>query len=542
MIKQKLKIYFGILIFVSLFANRNVVAQVNRTELAGEVSYISGESIYVKFSNTRGIANGDTLFIAHNTILQPALLVNHHSSISCLCRAIGDQEFKVGDKITAQIANSKQIISTPAPAQTPIEQDVNEQVLKTATPQQAKSELKSNVTGRLSLSSYSNFSSATNNDYYRFRYTLAMQAQNISNSKLSAETYISFSHKLNEWDVVQENLNKALRVYSLALKYDFNNTTTLWAGRKINPKIANVGAVDGLQFQKSWNDFFVGAIVGSRPDYMDYSFNPNLLEYGAYIGNNTKSENGFAQSSLALFEQRNQGNTDRRFMYFQHSNTLLKKISVFSSIELDLYKLENGEPQTTVSLTGLYFSLRYRISRQLSFFTSYDNRKNVIYYETFKSYTDEILQQASRQGFRGRITYRPLKFLNLGADAGTRFREGDARRTNTFRGYATYTRLPLIKASFSISANLMQTGYLDGQVYGARLTKDLAKGKLFATLNYRMVNFDYINTSSQLNQHISEIDLAYRFNKKLYLSVNFETTFQEENNYNRVYLNLRRKF
>jgi hypothetical protein len=369
-----------------------------------------------------------------------------------------------------------------------------------------------------------------------------MQAQNISNSKLSAETYISFSHKLNEWDVVQENLNKALRVYSLALKYDFNNTTTLWAGRKINPKIANVGAVDGLQFQKSWNDFYVGAVVGSRPDYMDYSFNPNLLEYGAYIGHNTKSENGFAQSSLAFFEQRNQGNTDRRFMYFQHSNTLLKKISVFSSIELDLYKLENGEPQTTVSLTGLYFSLRYRISRQLSFFTSYDNRKNVIYYETFKSYTDEILQQASRQGFRGRVTYRPLKFLNLGADAGTRFREGDARRTNTFRGYATYTRLPLIKASFSISANLMQTGYLDGQVYGARLTKDLAKGKLFAMLNYRMVNFDYVNTSSQLNQHISEIDLAYRFNKKLYLSVNFETTFQEENNYNRVYLNLRRKF
>ena len=229
-------------------------------------------------------------------------------------------------------------------------------------------------------------------------------------------------------------------------------------------------------------------------------------------------------------------------MYFQHSNTLLKKISVFSSIELDLYKLEKGEPQTTVSLTGLYFSLRYRISRQLSFFTSYDNRKNVIYYETFKSYTDEILQQASRQGFRGRITYRPIKFLNLGADAGTRFREGDPRRTNTFRGYTTYTRVPLINASFIISANLMQTSYLDGQVYGARLTKDLAKGKLFAMLNYRLVNFDYINTSSKLNQHISEIDLAYRFNKKLYLTVNFEATFQEKNTYNRVYFNLRRKF
>jgi hypothetical protein len=61
-------------------------------------------------------------------------------------------------------------------------------------------------------------------------------------------------------------------------------------------------------------------------------------------------------------------------------------------------------------------------------------------------------------------------------------------------------------------------------------------------LNYRWVNFDYINTASQLTQPISEIDLTYRFNKKLYFSVNFEATFQKEDTYNRVYLNLQRKF
>jgi len=542
MIKQKRNTYFGILIFVLLFANLKVLAQENKIELAGEVSYISGKSIYVKFSNTQGIENGDTLFITQNNSLKPVLLVNHHSSISCLCNPIGEETFEVGDQITAQIASSTQIVLTPTQEQTSIDQDVNEQVLTTTTPQQTKSELKSNVTGRLSLSSYSNFSSATDNDYYRFRYTLSMQAENIENSKLSAETYISFSHKLNEWDVVKENLNNALKIYSLALQYDFNKSTTLWAGRKINSRIANVGAVDGLQFQKSWNDFYVGAVVGARPDYTDYGFNPDLLEYGAYIGHNTKSENGFAQSSLAIFEQLNKGNTDRRFVYFQHSNTMLKNVSFFSSFELDLFKLENGTAKNTVSLTGLYLSLRYRVSRQLSLFGSYDNRKNVIYYETFRNYTDEILQQASRQGFRGRITYRPIKLLNLGVDAGTRFREGDTRHTNTFRGYATYTRIPLIEASFTLSANLMQTSYLDGQIFGARLTKDLVQGKLFAMLNYRMVNFNYINTASQLNQHISEIDLSYRFNKKLYLSVNFEATFQEKKTYNRVYFNLRRKF
>ncbi len=515
--------------------------QENYKPVEGEISYITGQSIYVKFVNTQGIENGDTLFIQKENELKPALLVKHHSSISCLCNAIESFNFKVGDKILAKVSqNKKQEIVTISREQTKIGQDVSTQVLTSAETKEP--ELKGKVSGRLSLSSYSNFSSLSDKNVHRFRYTLSFLGQNISGSKLSAETYISFSHKKNEWEVVQESLNNALKVYSLALRYDFNASTSVWAGRKINPKIANIGAVDGLQFQKSWKDFYVGAVVGTRPDYMDYGFNSDLLEYGGYIGHNSKSKNGFAQSSLAFFEQQNNGNTDRRFMYFQHTNTLVKNVTLFSSCELDLYQLENGEEKNTLSLTGLYFSLRYRASRRLSLFGSYDNRKNVIYYETFRNLTDEILQRASRQGFRARITYRPINYLNLGINTGTRFRDGDPRRTNTLRGYATYTRLPGINASLSLSYNLMQTSYLDGQIYGARLSKDFLKDKLYTTLNYRWVKFDYINTVSQLTQHISEIDLAYRLNKKLYMSVNLEATFQKENRYNRIYFNLRRKF
>jgi hypothetical protein len=541
MTKPKHTIKYLILMFILLQASFLLKAQDNRIQVTGEVSYITGQSIYVKFKNTAGIENGDTLYTQNNEQFIPVLLVKHQSSISCLCNPLGETDFKVGDQVFGQvILKHKQEIRTVTQDQTEIQQDINEQVL-TST-ETAKPELKVKVSGRLSLSSYSNFSNLSDDNVHRLRYTLSLLGQNISGSKLSAETYISFSHKLNEWDVVQENLNNALKIYSLALRYDFNESTSLWAGRKINPKIANVGAVDGIQFQKSWNDFYVGAVLGTRPDYQDYGFNSDLLEYGGYIGHHSKTVNGFAQSSLAFFEQRNSGNIDRRFVYFQHSNTLLKNLSAFSSFEIDLYQLENDVPKNTIRLTGLYFSLRYRISRELSLFGSYDNRKNVIYYETFRNYTDDILQQASRQGFRARITYRPINYLNLGIDGGTRFREGDPRRTNTARAYATYTRLPGINASLTLSGNLMQTSYLNGQVYGARLSKDFFQGKLYSMLNYRWVNFDYINTTSQTKQHISEIDLTYRFNKKLYFSVNFEATFQKEDTYNRVYLNLRRKF
>ncbi len=512
-------------------------------KLKGSVSFITGENIYVKFESTRGIENGDTLFAIVDDVLTPALKVMHRSSISCLCNKIGNAGFKVSDNIYAKIKSSATATAVPVKPEENIEQDVSEQILVSETRgNRIETKTTQRVAGRISLSSYSNFSNTLNNDVHRFRYTLSMRASNISGSKFSAETYISFSHKLNQWDVVQENLNNALKIYSLAVKYDLNKSVSMWAGRKINSKIANIGAVDGLQFQKKWNRFYVGAVAGMRPDFKDYGFNPNLFEYGAYIGQSNKVENGFVQTSLAFFEQRNSSNIDRRFAYFQHSNSFIKSLNVFMSFELDLYKLEEGVPTNTVSLTSLYFSARYRVSRRLSLFASYDNRKNVIYYETFKNYADAILQQASRQGFRARVNYRPINYLNLGMNAGTRSRKEDPRPTNTLNGYANYTRVPVIDASFTLSANVMQTSYLDGQVYGARLSKDFLSGKVYTMLNYRWVKFDYLNSISGLTQNIGEVDVSYQFNKKLYLSVNFEATFQEDKNYNRVYLNLRKKF
>ncbi len=518
-------------------------AQDNRKIIEGKVSYITGNSIYVKFDSTDGIENGDTLFVSINGELVPGLTVLHQSSISCLCNPLGDKEFKAENLIFARI----QQITKEQPEETETEsmpdKDVNEQVLTSSTEKEQQQEKKQQeVNGRLSMSSYSNFSNSDSDDSHRFRYTLSMKLDNISNSKLSAETYISFKHKLNEWDVVKQDLNNALKIYNLALTYDFNENSTLWAGRKINPKIANVGAIDGIQFQQHFNNFFAGVAVGSRPDWSNYGDNIDLLEYGGYFGHGKQTKNGFVQSTRGFFEQRNQSKTDRRFVFFQLTNSAIKNLHLFSSFEIDLYKLVNDNPQNTLSLTSLYLSARYRFSRSLSIFGSYDNRKNVIYYETFRNYADEILQQASRQGFRLRVNYRPINYLLLGVNAGTRYRKDDPRPTNTLNGSASYSKIPGINARLSLTANLMQTSYLDGQVYGARLSKNLLNGKLYGMLHYSYVDFSYVASSSTLQQNIGEIDFSYHLNKKWYFSVNFETTFQDNGNYNRLYLNLRRKF
>lgn len=540
--KVKYTIVFFIILGIFSGIHFCANAQENTKIVEGVVSYITGKSIYVKFENTGGIENGDTLFFKSDNVLIPALVVQHRSSISCLCNPVGENTFKVSDIIFGKSKVKVDLSLEKIQPENQAEQDVNEQVLTSAKVNPEKKSNEQNINGSLSISSYSNFSNTDGDDSHRLRYTFSTDAKNIGGSRLSAETYISFSHRLNHWDVVQENLNNALKVYNLALQYDFTKTATLWAGRKINPNLANVGAIDGLQFQKEWKSWFAGIAAGARPDYLDYGFNPDLFEYGAYIGQNSKVKNGFVQSSLAFFEQRNLSNIDRRFVYFQHNNSILKNVNVFSSFEFDLYRLENGLPVNSASLTSLYLSVRYRISRRLSVFGSYDNRKNVIYYETFKNYTDAVLQQASRQGLRFRINYRPVNLLNLGVNAGRRFMKNDPRATNTLNANATVSRIPALNAALTLSSNLMQTAYLDGQVYSARLSKDIVPGKFFGTLNYRWVQFNYLSVASQLRQNIGELDFSYQFNKKLYLSVNLESTFQESKNFNRVYFNLRWKF
>ena len=280
------------------------------------------------------------------------------------------------------------------------------------------------------MNSYSDLSNTVSDNSQRFRYTLSLDARNIGNSKFSVESYISFKHKAGEWEDVKNDIFNALKIYSLAVRYDLNETTHISLGRRINPRISSVGAVDGLQVEKSLGGFSVGAIAGFRPDFADYGFNSKLFQYGLYAAYSSGSSKARSESSIAFMQQMNDFRTDRRFLYFQHSSTFIKNLNFFSTFEFDLYKLNidslnNEQSRSTFDLTGLYVSLRYKIFRNLTVYGSYDARKNIIYYETYKTFFDRILETELRQGFRLQANYRISKNLLYGVQAGYRFLKSD---------------------------------------------------------------------------------------------------------------------
>ncbi len=533
-------------VYLLFFSGFSLKGQTLLESKEGSVSYITTQNVYVRFQSTANISVGDTLFTVEDANIIPVLIVKDLSSISCVCKPITEKKLNVGEKVrTGQktIKTGKPETIADKPVITPVVQAVDTgKVKKVQT-----GELKQNISGRFSLSSYSNFSNVSDFSQ-RMRYTFSLNARNISGSKVSGETYISFAHKINQWSEVKSNIFNGLKIYSLALNYAFNKNNSLWIGRKINNRLSNVGAIDGLQYETKFKSLAAGIFAGTRPDYMDYSFNARLLQYGGYLSHDFSTEKGSMQSSMAFVEQKNNGKTDRRFAYLQHSNSLLPKLYFFGSVEFDLYnKVLNTQDSTYVqdnkpNLSNLYVSLRYKVIKQVSVSLSYSARQNIIYYETYKTFIEKLLESATNQGYAFQINYRPGKNIFAGANAGYRFSKQDPRPSKNLYAYLTYSNVPWLNASATVSATFMETAYLSGNIYSLGLSRDLVPGKLYGGLNYRYVKYKFINAESQLVQNMAEMNLTWRVLKKLSCSLNYEGTFEKGRNYDRIYVNLTQRF
>lgn len=508
-------------------------------QLIGSVSYVSSQNVYVRFDNTEAISEGDTLFFKEKEAFLPGIIVKYISTTSCAGEPVAEREFSMGDEIIAFI----EVEDVPDEEIRGEENvPVNDKIIREIQEEKTKHN-NAELQGRVSISSYSNFSNSDRyNDYQRWRYVFSMRGSAIDETFSDFDSYIAFSYRNNNWNEVTENISEALRIYSLAGKITISDYSSLWLGRKINRRTANIGAVDGAQLQMKFPEWHTGLIIGSRPNFTDYNYNLKLFQFGAYGGRTDSLGAGYMENTIGAFEQTNNFNTDRRLLYFQHNNTSIENITLFASAEIDLFKKEYGEAKNTFSLTSLYLNTRFSPSRLISFSLSYDARKNVIYYETFKSIADSVLEDATRQGFRFRVNLRPANLLYFGVTYGYRYRDGDRKPTNNAGIFITYSRVPFAEVSAGLSYNYVSTSYVEGGIAGLRLTRDIISGILSGSLSYRNVQYKFSNNVPAMTQDLVNLDLTGRIMQSLFLSLSFELTYQDALSQKRIYLTLNRRF
>lgn len=516
--------------------SQGLIAQVIDTSNAGSVSYTSARNIYVKFKSTKAIQVGDTLFTKFMDDWKPVLKVINKSSTSCVCQPLDSLDFKnigpiyfkkshLADEITDEKENEIRI------------PDLNPDVLTKPVKAEKTNSLRTpdKWKGRVSAASYSGFGSNQSSQAHRLQYTLSAQGNDLINGHFSIESYISFRHRLGEWHRVTDNLNDALKIYSLSGSYEIRDKFKISLGRRINHKVSSLGAIDGVQAEWKFNNFEAGAILGSRPDLKDYGFNFIYPEAGVFIHYNWNVDQKIiSQQTLSLMEQRRNGSIDRRFMYFQHSSTLFRNLSLFCSAEYDLYQNIPNESSAIFKLTNIYLMGRYRFSRRLNMSLSYDARSNIIYYETYKNDIDRLLEDETRQGLRLQFQIQPAKFINISLGSNYRYQQSGANESLNFNVYASHSRIPILDCALSISGNYLKTNYLVSKVYGIHLSKDYFNGKFFSEGYYRLVNYDYSLYDYNSTQHIGGISINMRLGKKHTLGVYAEETFDKLGNYLRL--------
>ena len=506
----------------------------------GKISYVSTQNVYVQFEDVHAVRAQDTLQIFINNVWYNALIVESVSSRSCITRSITKEKLLIGMHVINEKKSNLGITGNPlVQIQTQTLKPPLEVINKSNVLNEHET-VKQVLNARISVST--NGSMEASEKYFsRIRTTASLDISNINGGKFSFENYIVYARRLGAES--SNTFADDVKMYSLSLAYDVNQRVRLSLGRRINNLMANMGAIDGVQVELKNKNFQYGGFGGSRPDYLDYSFNPSLFQFGAYLAHEKSLKNGIIQSSLAFSEQQNNHLTDRRFVYLQHSNSIIRDVSLFYSLELDLYQNIDSIQSNQINLTSTYLSIRYKPSSKLSFTASYDNRKNVIYYETYRTYIDQLMQQETRQGLRMQVNYNVSKNVNLNLSGFYRYQSDRVDPTKNYLINVSINQVPSLGASLNINANLMNTYYFDGMILGARLNKDFFNGVLSTEINYRKIDYQFFNLDQgKMSQDVVGVSLNLFGRKRTALMISYEGTFEANTRFGRYYLTLTQRF
>jgi hypothetical protein len=130
----------------------------------------------------------------------------------------------------------------------------------------------------------------------------------------------------------------------------------------------------------------------------------------------------------------------------------------------------------------------------------------------------------------------------LGLESGYRFLKSDPHPSKNVNGYLTYSRIPGLNCSGTISATYLESNYLKGEIVGVSIFRDLFNGNFQAGIGYRYVNYKLPENLQNDIQNIGEMNIYWQFSRYMSFAVNYEGTFDKHDKYNRLNLQIRKRF
>lgn len=524
-------------LFIPMVCSTAIAQKGNPEKITGTVTFITPLNIYVKFKDTRGINQGDTLYAYMRGKAEPVLTAKYLSSQSLAGPIIGKVFLKVGDRVFALVIPPEQKTKSAQIAGEEVDTSLSTQAKEirqtVVTTTNAPLTINPRVYGGFTVNSYSNFSNFANaSDIQRWNYSLNLNADKIGGSHFYFSNYMYMSYLGSQWKQVAVSPLGDLRVYDLALSYRTHDLN-VWAGRHVNEDISGVGPIDGIQAEERFGSVVTGEVIGYRPDFYSLGFNPNLFQFGGYLSQTVSMDAGTMRNTLGAFQQYNNLNTDRRFIYFQHNSTLFKILSLYASGQVDIFKLSGGNSTNDFSLTNLYFSTAYFPFSQLSLNLSYSAQRNIIYYQTFGSALDSLLERQNqlRNDARIEANIRPFPFTFITLGTGYSFQQGDVSPTRDANASLTQSNIPILLITLGVSYSKILSNYLDGSVIGVSASKYIPLNSTDIMLMFSRLDYRFGSGTMRMIQDEPSFQLTTKLLGNLFLNLFYQGTYSGKTSY-----------
>lgn len=505
------------------------------------VSYVNDQSVYLKFNQTKGVQEGDTVF--RETDGQACLIIQKMSSVSCLATRISDCEVQKGQQFFVRLSADAE----PASIDPPIKEEQPRAIESTAdslaksAPIKTKSPAKKGDKGYLNLAlSTAATSSDIGRETYRSVFRANLRVDSLFGQDLRLEAY----GNVQDFRRSYESTGDAMRanVYNLALIYHPTKHHQITVGRRLNNRIASLGAIDGLQWEGHWGGWRTGVIAGSRPDFGNYGYNFDLMQYGVYGAYDWGKGKNNGQASLGVMQQTNQGAIDRRYLYTQQSYRF-DRWYFFSSAEVDLYEnFDSAQAQSTFKLSSLYLSARWRATNRWTLFASYDNRQQIIFFERYDSEVERLLsEQGAREGLRFRTDYRFWHSTHLGLSYNLRTNPTAGNNSQNLQASLSQGNLPWIGGTISYRFNQNQNGQINSEINSLRYSRGFKSGQRFSVY-YRYMAMRYVFRDITLDpQQFYGAEYSQSIGNSWNLGIMGEYSLIHQQNQIRLYLRLSKR-
>ncbi len=139
------------------------------------------------------------------------------------------------------------------------------------------------------------------------------------------------------------------------------------------------------------------------------------------------------------------------------------------------------------------------------------------------------------------MTLRPVRNVYLGVDFGYRYKKGDPKPSNNYGGYLTYSQIPGIQSSATVSFSRINSSYINGAIWNVNLNRPLIVG-LDLWLGYRYTTYQFRQGIPDMKQQSASVGLSIYLLKPVLLNFTYEGIFEDVQSSGRFLANLTYRF